>query len=165
MITPARSKKRRPRILSISDHEDDDTESVCTTVESGPSMSSEVVDATPPPKRRCIKTDDDATPLPDPFPLPKNFRSDIEAALRSGNMTRETKKGFHSAVAASMLTYKKYPNGEDYRNVARSKHQFMKTPAGSSHVSNVFLVAFFYPERRPAFGSCRQGVCVCVCVT
>ena len=29
-------------------------------------------------------------------------------------MTRETKKGFFSAVAASMFTFKKYPQSEDY---------------------------------------------------
>ena len=65
------------------------------------------------------KTKDDAVPLPDPFELPKNYRPDVEAALKTGCMTLETNKSFLSTVAASMFVYKKYPTADDYNNVAR----------------------------------------------
>ena len=34
-------------------------------------------------KSKVVKTADDQIPLPDPFPLPKNFRADVETALRT----------------------------------------------------------------------------------
>ena len=94
-------------------------------------------------KKRFQKTDDDAVPLPDPFPLPKNYKADVEVALKNGKMTIETKKRFFSAVAAAMFTYKKYPKPEDYQNVARciiNKYPFFKSPVGSPHVSLLILL-------------------------
>ena len=91
-------------------------------------------------KKKFIKTEDDCIPLPDPFPLPKNFRSDVEISLKSGNMTRESKSAFLSAVASAMLQYKKYPTKEDYICVARSiilKYPFMKSPTGATYVSPI----------------------------
>ena len=38
-------------------------------------------------------------PLPDPFPLPHNFRTDVEVALKTGEMTRETTKSFFSTAS------------------------------------------------------------------
>jgi len=47
------------------------------------------------PKRpKVIKTEDDATPLPYPFPLPKYYRSDVEIALKNGKITKETTSSF-----------------------------------------------------------------------
>ena len=77
------------------------------------------------------KTKDDAVPLPDPFELPKNYRPDVEAALKTGCMTLETNKSFLSTVAASMFVYKKYPTADDYNNVARviiKMYPFMRSP-------------------------------------
>ena len=51
------------------------------------------------------KTKDDAVPLLDSFELPKNYRPDVEAALKTGCMTLETNKSFLSTVAASMFVY------------------------------------------------------------
>ena len=82
-------------------------------------------------------------PLPDPFPLPAHYRRDIECSLKSEKMNRETRKAFFSAVAASMLTYKRYPSPSDYQCVATaitSKYSFLATPGGgigSKHVSNL----------------------------
>ena len=42
-------------------------------------------------------------PLRNPFPLPKNFRSDVELALHTGKMTKETNAGFLSSIASAML--------------------------------------------------------------
>ena len=67
-------------------------------------------------KRKFVKTEDDTIPLPDPFPLPKRYRADVEVALASGKMTKETMSAFLkvSAVAAAMLVYKHYPTREDF---------------------------------------------------
>ena len=42
---------------------------------------------TTPKARKIEKTEDDAVPLPDPFPLPKHFRSDVKVGLKNGKMT------------------------------------------------------------------------------
>ena len=68
----------------------------------------------------------------------KNYKADVELALKNGKMTIETKKRFFSAVAAAMFTYKRYPKPEYYQNVARciiNKYPFFKSPVGSPHVS------------------------------
>ena len=74
----------------------------------------------------------------DPFELPKNYRSDVEAALKTGCMTLETNKSFLSTVAVSMFVYKKYPKADDYNNVARvmiKMYPFMRSPTGKPCVS------------------------------
>lgn len=127
----------------IDDCDSDSTHySVCTDLESDLQVVAEVKnDKVFKPVKRFFKSDDDKLPLPDPFPLPKNYKADIDVALKTGKMTRETKKRFFSAVAAAMFTYKKYPQPEDYQNVARcvvSKYPFLKSPVGSPHVSIQF---------------------------
>ena len=77
------------------------------------------------------------TPFPDPFPLPVNYRSDVELCLSTGKMTREAKRAFLSSVAAKMFGYKRYPSGEDYTRVAVqiiSNYPFLKPPSGSPTV-------------------------------
>ena len=66
------------------------------------------------------KTEDDAIPLPDPFPLPKHYRSDVEVALKSKKMTTETRSCFILAVASAMLRYKRYPSRDDYVCIAHA---------------------------------------------
>ena len=39
---------------------------------------------------KFVKTEDDAISLPDPFPLPKHYNADVEVALASGKMMKET---------------------------------------------------------------------------
>ena len=75
------------------------------------------------------KNKDQDVPLPNPFPLPKNYRSDVTAALETGQMTHETESAFLSAVASSIFKYKRYPTKEDYVDVATciiQKYPFMK---------------------------------------
>ena len=91
-------------------------------------------------KKKVIKTDDDKVPLPDPFPLPKRYRPEVERALKEGVMSNNTRSHFLSAVASAMLTYKMYPTKHDYTCVARTivrNYSFLKAPpgAGSPHVS------------------------------
>ena len=89
-------------------------------------------------RTKVLKMKDDATPLPDPFPLPKHYRTDVEVALASGKMTKETMSAFLSAVAGAMLVFKRYPTRDDYVCVARTvvlKYGFMASPVGTPHVS------------------------------
>jgi len=79
------------------------------------------------------KNKDQDVPLPNPFSLPKNYRSDVTAALETGQMTHETESAFLSAVASSIFKYKKYPTHEDYIDVAMciiQKYPFMKNTKG-----------------------------------
>ena len=71
-------------------------------------------------KAKVVKTEEDMIPLPDPFPLPKHFKQDVEVALRERKMSTGTRQRFISDVAATMFGYKKYPSKDDYSNVARS---------------------------------------------
>lgn len=89
-------------------------------------------------RRKLIKSEDDLIPLPNPFPLPKHFRADVEAALANKKMTMETTAAFYSAIASSMLVFKKYPTPEDYITVGRSivqKYDFLSQPVGTPYVS------------------------------
>ena len=41
-------------------------------------------------KRKVDKSEDESVPLPNPFTIPKHFRSNVETALRPKKMTKET---------------------------------------------------------------------------
>ena len=85
-----------------------------------------------------VKSEDDNTPLPSPFPLPKHYRSDVELALHTGKMIKDSMSAFLSSVASAMLVFKRYPTKEDYVNVARSiieKYDFMSSLAWTPYVS------------------------------
>jgi len=41
-------------------------------------------------------------PLSNPFPLPKNYRADVAAALEVGQMTADTESAFFSTIASSI---------------------------------------------------------------
>ena len=88
--------------------------------------------------RKPLKTEADKVPLPDPYPLPKNYTPDVMTALKLGKLTTQTEKAFYSAVAASMFERKIYPSSDDYNNVARSicaKYPFMKASGTKPYVS------------------------------
>lgn len=88
-------------------------------------------------KRKVVKAPDDSVPLPNPFPLPKHYRHDVEVALSSKKLTKETRSQFLSAVASSMLTFKRYPTPDEYKNVALSickEYEFLKSPVGTPEV-------------------------------
>ena len=65
------------------------------------------------------KTKEDSSPLPDPFPLPTNFRADVHVCLSKKKMTKSARASFFTAVAAAMFQYKRYPSRNDYVSVAR----------------------------------------------
>ena len=78
-------------------------------------------------KRKAVKEGS----LPNPFPLPLNYRADIETGLRTGIMSKEAKSHFFSKVASSMFQYKKKPTKEEYTRVAQqliAKYPFLEPP-------------------------------------
>ena len=92
-------------------------------------------------EKKVEKSVDDNIPLPDPYPLPKHFKTDVEFHLKQRRMSTHSRRVFLSDIAASMLAYKQYPSKDDYTNVALSvisKYPFLKAPKGSDspHVSH-----------------------------
>ena len=100
------------------------------------SIASVVSESTALPK--CVKlVKKSENPLPDPFPLPSNFRYDVEVALKNGEMTRETTRSFFSSVAGSMFSYKRYPTNEEYTRVAMTiiqEYPFLKDGKSDSPI-------------------------------
>uniref|UniRef100_A0A1X7TXL7 Uncharacterized protein n=1 Tax=Amphimedon queenslandica TaxID=400682 RepID=A0A1X7TXL7_AMPQE len=85
-------------------------------------------------KKKVHKVEEDMIPLPDPFPLPKHHKSDVEVALKQHKMSSTTRRQFISDVASTILGYKRYPTKEDYTNVARtiiSTQPFLRAPPGA----------------------------------
>ena len=85
------------------------------------------------------KSKEETTPLPDPFPLPSNFRPDVHACLANKKMTKSARAAFFSSVAASMFQFKRYPTRDDYVCVARqivSTYPFLGSHGlGTTYVS------------------------------
>ena len=97
-----------------------------------------------------MKTDGDFVPLPDPFPLPKRYRQEVEKGLKAKEMSNKVRSHFLSSVAAAILSYKLYPSREDYNCVARTivqEYPFLKAPPGAGFTSckyvHVHLVIFW----------------------
>ena len=128
---------KKPRMKrTVSSESDDDTITVSDRTE--PSCKSNTPD-NPAKKRKILKTEDDSTPLPDPFPLPKYYPQDVEVALKRKKLSSREKQRFISEVASAMLRYKRYPSCEDYICVARSivqKYPFFKLSGGKPYVSD-----------------------------
>ena len=118
----------------VSSESDDDTISIGGRTDT----SSKMVANNPAKKCKIVKTEDDSTPLPDPFPLPKHFPQDVEVALKRKKLTSKEKQRFISEVASAMLRYKRYPSRDDYLCVARSiveKYRFFQSSDGKPYVS------------------------------
>ena len=137
----------------MSDEDEEDVESCPSAVSSvSPAVSSMSPTSTKLSNQLSKKGFE--RPLPDPFPLPENFRYDVEVALKSGKMSRETSKSFLSAVASSMLSYKRYPSRDEYVMVAMTiinKYPFMKSPSGSPTVSYIMYylcTVLFFPNMK-----------------
>jgi len=84
-----------------------------------------------------VKREHDA-PLPSPFPLPKNFRPDVQTALKSRKMTLETTRSFLSTIASAIATFTLYPTKDDLSDVARAivdKYPFMQASKGKPYMS------------------------------
>jgi len=89
------------------------------------------------------KTKEESTPLPDPFPLPTNFRPDVHLCLVKKKMTKASRAAFYTAVAAAMFQYKRYPSRDDFVSVARqiiAKYPFLGSKSfGASHVRSLLV--------------------------
>ena len=141
-------------------YEDEQTESIGTeSVASGSesltaSVAGSIVAETKPsvkvekyriasPLPNTIKHSDDVSvSLPDPFPLPINYRPDVEECLRAGKMTKTSRSSFFSSVAGAMFNYKRFPSHDEKVRVARqieSKYPFLGVAGvGRSYVSFQF---------------------------
>ncbi len=67
-----------------------------------------------------MKSEDDTISLPNPFPLPKHYPSQLEITLQSGNLTLKQKTNFVSEIASCMLRFNRYPDRDDYLCVAQT---------------------------------------------
>ena len=77
-----------------------------------------------------IKGQED-TDIPDPFPFPNHYRSDIEAGLTLQSMPPLAMAKFLTRIASVMLLYKRCPSDEDYERVASeivARYPFMLSP-------------------------------------
>lgn len=144
-LKPLQSVRSHGGVVLDKDDESASTSYSChpITDEEGSDISTGTVSAfTKETKKRFLKTEDDDVPLPDPFPLPKHYRMDVETALKSGKMNRQTRSAFFSSIASAILQYKRYPDKEDYIIVAHSiisKYPFFKTPGGANYVSVLYV--------------------------
>ena len=86
-------------------------------------------------RKASIKSKEDAIPLPDPFPLPQHYSTEVKAELKK----KLVLVAFTGKVAAAMLCYKHYPIKEDLiLNVSQAiirKYPFMAAPVGTPTVS------------------------------
>uniref|UniRef100_A0A1X7UQ92 Uncharacterized protein n=1 Tax=Amphimedon queenslandica TaxID=400682 RepID=A0A1X7UQ92_AMPQE len=85
-------------------------------------------------KKKINKTEDDSIPLPDPFPLPKHYRAEVEKALKLKQMSVSNMRHFLSFIASAVFAFKKYPSHKDYNCVARTiinQYPFLKAPTGA----------------------------------
>ena len=142
------SSRKRPVVFSDHDSDPDICEEFSQTIEEFqevPAQSSHSSDISCNQKRkksRVVKTEEDQVPLPDPFPLPKNFRTDVDIALRNKKMNAATRSSFISSVAHSILMFKKYPNQRDYRVVSSAvlkAYPFLKSPIGDPDVRHDYF--------------------------
>jgi len=148
VVVPHRRKKR-----ALSDDSDEEEEESSHSGVITPELLTPVTKRV----KKIEKTEDDAIPLPDPFPLPKHYRSDVEVALKSKKMTTETRSCFILAVASAMLRYKRYPSRDDYVCVARavlSQYPFLKSPTGTPHVRELRTMVLCGPLCMCVLGCC-----------
>ena len=82
--------------------------------------------------------------LPDPFPLPTNFRPDVEVCLKKRKMTKCTRVAFFTSVSSALFQYKRFSSRDDYVSVARqivSKYPFLGSAGfGTSYVRHFVAV-------------------------
>ena len=92
-------------------------------------------------KKLTQRGEDDIIPLPNPFPLPKHYGTDVEKALETKKFTKADRIAFIGKIASAMLYYKQLPTKMDYTNVSQSvlrKYPFLKLNAG---ITEVFMIS------------------------
>ena len=137
-------RRRRPRALDyVSD--DESVEGSTVTLDSEEAINDVEITVSSK-KLKVMKDTDDAIPLPNPFPLPTHYSSEVETALKLGRLSNVTRQAFIARIASLMLNYKKYPSSEDYTNVGQAiimKYPFLKSPVGSPMVCIYLLLCVF----------------------
>lgn len=72
-------------------------------------------------------------PLPNPFPLPRNFTPAVTTALQEKKLTGKTRAKFVTALANAIFIYKSYPTLRELEDVCRAatkKWEFLATKSG-----------------------------------
>lgn len=65
------------------------------------------------------KKEDSTRLLPNPFPLPLNYRPDVEECLKQKHMTKSAKASFFYSIASAMYRYKCWPSHDEKVQVAK----------------------------------------------
>ncbi len=107
-------RQNRKRLLLYDD--EPSTSSVCKSDMKKESSNDYVLTALP---SAVKKSKEDSTRLPDPFPLPANFRPDVHICLTNKKMTMSARAAYFSAVASAMFQFSKFPTRDDFVSVAR----------------------------------------------
>ena len=131
-------KRSKRRLLSLSDEESEILDSSKFEAVADDSITSDGNSLKIRKRRRLEKSKEDSIPLPNPYPLPKHYRRDVEEALKRKALTKDTHSHFLSTVASSMFAFKRYPTSEDYKNVTKAivqKYSFFKSSVGTPTVS------------------------------
>lgn len=72
-------------------------------------------------------------PLPNPFPLPRNFPPIVANALKERKLTSKARAKFVTALANAVFMYKSYPTSRELEDVARQaikQWEFLGTKSG-----------------------------------
>ena len=94
--------KRSARVLDSDDENNSTTEISVTQVDSSSYKKLKLE------LPEIISKKGNEKPLPHPFPLPANYRPEVELCLKSGKMTTEARKHFLSAIASAIFSFKRY---------------------------------------------------------
>ena len=132
-------QKRRRQVLD--DVSDDESAGGSTVILHSEEAVDEVEVIVSSKKFKAVKEEDDAIPLPNPFPLPNHYSSEVETALKLGRLCNVTRQDFIARIASLMLNYKRYPSSEDYANVGQAiimKYPFL------SHLLVYLLYVFIF---------------------
>lgn len=79
--------------------------------------------------------------LPNPFPFPKYLPPDVEAAIRTGEVSRAAQNGLLASIIHSVFQHKRYLTENDYINL--SKQIMDKYPSFFSSQVNVSVLLLY----------------------
>lgn len=88
---------------------------------------------------RTITKREPEPPLPIPFELPRNYKSNIMAELEKGFLSVNGKSKFIGSIAAAIFRHKSYPTKDEYSHVGEqivSSYPFLRSSSGTGYVRN-----------------------------
>lgn len=91
-------KRSKRRLLSLSDEESEILDSSKFEAVADDSITSDGNSLKIRKRRRLEKSKEDSIPLPNPYPLPKHYRRNVEEALKRKALTKDTHSHFLSLL-------------------------------------------------------------------